>query len=660
LASRDWDTGIPINLDSIRPKDEDYWNRYKGTPKAFISLSLGQQLWQNRFGSLTSVMIPAGIYDKEQVEKIISENSDTFSLEFKVNEVRKDGLAAAQQSEDFGQLFAGLGIFIIFSGLLLTVLLHNLNLKIRQDQLNLFASLGFSRTLIRKIVMIELLIITVSGAVAGVLISIGYSKLILMGLNHLWYDIVRTESLSLHFSSVTLVTGFLVSVILGMAVAFIGTRKQGVGASRPSVGIKSGSGFKNSTVIKRKFQLKYLTVGLFLLTISWIYYLTTDLSKSNTLGWFVAGILLLISFLTAAYGYLYTGKKQPMKKVTIGRLSLKNLSRNPTRSFTIIVMLALGSFIIVVTGANRKGETANALDKTGGSGGFLYVAESTVPVIRNLSHADTRQEYGIPDGINFVQFLSVYDDDASCLNLNRVANPRILAVDPHLLDGRFTFVSGDKMLNNDSPWLTLLNKTDNGIVPAIADQTVIQWGLGKNIGDTLVYTNARGEKVNLVLVGGIANSVFQGNVIISEENFEKHFPSAGGSNFFLIDIPSETSDNQSALQNSLGSIFRDYGWEMQSTKEKLAEFNSVENTYLSIFFLMGAFGMLLGIVGFAVIIVKSMVERKKETALLRALGFRTKTIRNLYFWEYALLFAAGLVAGTLSALIATLPSLISG
>ncbi|TAL59266.1 MAG: hypothetical protein EPN88_17445, partial [Bacteroidetes bacterium] len=31
-----WDAGVPVKMDEIRRKDEDYWNKYRGTPKAFI------------------------------------------------------------------------------------------------------------------------------------------------------------------------------------------------------------------------------------------------------------------------------------------------------------------------------------------------------------------------------------------------------------------------------------------------------------------------------------------------------------------------------------------------------------------------------------------------------------------------------------------------
>ncbi|MEE9566588.1 MAG: ABC transporter permease, partial [Desulfobacteria bacterium] len=45
---RDWDPGIPIDLDKIRDKDEDYWDDYRGTPKAFVTLAAAQGMWANR------------------------------------------------------------------------------------------------------------------------------------------------------------------------------------------------------------------------------------------------------------------------------------------------------------------------------------------------------------------------------------------------------------------------------------------------------------------------------------------------------------------------------------------------------------------------------------------------------------------------------------
>ncbi|MCX6307420.1 MAG: hypothetical protein NTY32_00850, partial [Bacteroidia bacterium] len=113
-------------------------------------------------------------------------------MQFQVNEVRKQGLKSAKSGVDFGQLFAGLGMFIMASGLLLTILLFSLNLKRRENQIKLFTSLGFSTPFIQKIYLAEIFGISILGTSVGLVVAIGYSKLILLALNRLWNDIVRT------------------------------------------------------------------------------------------------------------------------------------------------------------------------------------------------------------------------------------------------------------------------------------------------------------------------------------------------------------------------------------------------------------------------------------------------------------------------------------
>ena len=66
----DWDAGVPIKMNDIRRKDEDYWNKYRGTPKAFISYDKGKKLWGNNFGPATAIRFPAGVTEKEIEKKL--------------------------------------------------------------------------------------------------------------------------------------------------------------------------------------------------------------------------------------------------------------------------------------------------------------------------------------------------------------------------------------------------------------------------------------------------------------------------------------------------------------------------------------------------------------------------------------------------------------
>jgi putative ABC transport system permease protein len=678
---RDWEAGIPIDLDAIRQKDEDYWDKYKGTPKAYIALDQGQRMWQNRFGNLTAISIPNDQYSEEAINNILSHEIDPKNIGFMVNAVREKGHDAARGSVDFGQLFAALGIFIIISGLLLTALLLSFSLKQRESQVKLFVSLGFPRQLVRKIMVLEALGITLTGVIAGVFISIAYSKAVFSALNHNWYDIVRTDTLALHIQPASLAFGFLISMVLGMLIVYWGIHQAIIqhlpaGKSQGNIGLHSNqdspaqgplnhpkkklpstSIIHVHSITKKSghdhiYKFRLASFIFFMASVLIVLYLMSLSQYDRPLIWLFAGILLMLTGITQAFYFLNRKTKKSSHLNSLSALGWRNLNRNPLRSFTTILLLAVGSFVIVTTAANRKEATTDDTVKLSGTGGFQYIAETTVPILRNLNLPETHVEFGLPENVQFVQFLSAYDDDASCLNLNMVANPRILATDPAYLESRFSFVSSNTWLNKNEPWKSL-DSVYQGIVPAVADQSVIQWGLGKKVGDTLVYVNVRGEEVQLLLIGGLANSVFQGNVIISSSNFMTHFPENGGSDVVLIEA---FENDRQKIEEELEMIFRDYGWEMTSTLEKLAGFNSVENTYLQIFFLMGAFAMLLGTIGLVVIMAKSMIERRSEIALLRTLGYRMSHLIRLFFQEYTTLFIAGILIGTISALLATLPN----
>jgi putative ABC transport system permease protein len=650
-SCRDWDTGIPIDLDKIRQKDEDYWDTYRGTPKAYISLEKGMQLWQNRFGNLTTVIFPIELYDRQQILQQLTTQIDPFRLEFQVNPVREQGLQSARGGVDFGQLFAGLGIFIIVSGLLLTALLLQYSLQRRQNQIRLFASLGFSQKLIRRIIMAEASLIIFVGAVIGMVVSLGYTRLVFAGLNRIWYDIVRTDVLQMHFGVANIIIGLVASIILGLVVIYFGTGK----IIRTTISKETGTDkrIQKGRIVGVLGWATAISSVVFLIALIYILFLA---SGSVLFLWLTAGIVLLITLLMGLYYRLLISQRAGSGKLTFFLLSWKNLTRNPARSFTIITLLALGSFVIVVTAANQKDMAIDPTDITGGTGGFAFIAETTVPILRNLNEPETHYDFGLPDSVDFVQFMTTYDDDASCHNLNRVANPRLIATQTDQLTNRFSFIATHPLLDSENPWGSL-NQEYDGFIPAIADQSVIQWGLGKKVGDTLYYINAKGEEIRVLLIGGLANSVLQGNVVIAQEQLLANFPATGGASVFLIDYG---GNNASSLENELQFIFREYGWEMLSTPDKLAGFNSVENTYLQIFFLLGALGMLLGTIGLAVVIARSMLERSNETAMFRAMGYPGKTILRIYFTENSFLFLVGLITGTLSGLIATMPSYLAG
>ncbi|OPZ97554.1 MAG: FtsX-like permease family protein [Planctomycetes bacterium ADurb.Bin412] len=220
----------------------------------------------------------------------------------------------------------------------------------------------------------------------------------------------------------------------------------------------------------------------------------------------------------------------------------------------------------------------------------------------------------------------------------------------------FAFAGLEDAAYKANPWLILEKDYGSQVIPAIADYDTIRWALGKAVGDTIDYTDERGEHFQILLAGAIKKTMLQGSLIISERNFTARFPSAQGYQVFLIDTPpAATGSTAKALTLAL----RDFGLEVTPAAQRLALFLSVENSYLSIFLLLGGLGLFLGSIGMGVIVMRNVLERRKELALLGALGFKKPALYRLILGEHAGLLGLGLAAGTLSALLALIPNLLS-
>jgi ABC-type antimicrobial peptide transport system permease subunit len=214
---------------------------------------------------------------------------------------------------------------------------------------------------------------------------------------------------------------------------------------------------------------------------------------------------------------------------------------------------------------------------------------------------------------------------------------------------------------DSSPW-DLLNSdlgVDNfqrPVVPMILDRNTAVYSLKlTNIGDRLVIRDGHNQKLTLQVVGVLANSVLQGDVIIGDAHFRQRFPGVAGQKFYLIrgggGAPSFAGELASLLETQL----EDYGFDAVDARQRLSELYAVQNTYLSTFQSLGALGLLLGVVGLAVVQLRSVLERRGELALMQATGFRRRRLAAMVLAENLVLLLGGLGIGCLAAVAAVLP-----
>lgn len=678
-STRDWDAGFKL-VHTIRDKDEAYWKQYRGTPKAFVKLSAGQKLWQNRFGSLTAIRYPktAGTPSleaaQEELETALRRQLTPESLGLRFEPVHDQALQAAADSQDFGGLFIGFSFFLITAAVILMALLFQFGVEQRHQEIGTLLALGFVPAQVRRLFLTEGLVLAGLAGLVGAWGGRMYAEGLLWALGSLWRGAVGTSHLSLHVTGTTLAIGLIASVLVSGLTLMWMLRKLGRRPAREllSVGLATESGpLGTQQPAGRPWAAGVAGVSLAgaLAMVGWL------LARGDTANaplFFGASSLALIAGLAAVSWVLRRWSEGHGLETGLTRAALliRGVGRRRSRSLATCALLGCGSFLVVSIGAHRLDATLDASRRSSGTGGFALIAESTLPVVQDLNTVAGREALSLDEKllqeVQVVPFRLRAGDDASCLNLNRAQNPRILGVDPSLLDRRHAFsfagVASSHSGVRDLGWKLL--ETNSGpistnadiAIPAIGDAASIQWALGKKLGDTLTLVDEAGNPFQIRLVAGLANSVLQGNLVISEREFIRRFPSAGGYQFFLVDAP---TNQVTAVAAELGKGLKDAGLEVVPTVIRLAQFNGVQNTYLNTFQLLGGLGLLLGSVGLGVVLLRNALERRSEFGLFRALGFRSRGIHGLLILEHVGLLAAGLGVGVGAALLAVVPVILS-
>jgi len=659
---RDWETNAPVDLKKIRDKDESYWKQYRGTPKAFISLDAGKHMWGNRFGNYTAFRFPTREPGIHEIETTLMQKISPVQWGFYFSPVYKEGQVAAKNATDFGELFLSLSFFILLSALLLTAMLFHMMARMRMAETGILSAIGFSKRKILGILSIETLFVTMSGAIAGIFGGIAYNYFLILGLNTIWQDAVNTSLLVMKVNPSTLLSGAAIGIVTSMTILII---ILWINLKKPlSMLVKSRSGMPDPGYGKKNRVLMIIitvvSFGISGVLILWSGFQEKFLNSSLSL---ITGGSMLPGFLALVNVFLHR-TSQPGELISgIYKLSLKNLTLRRSRTISALALISLGTFTIIITGTHRKTFYGNETTRQSGTGGFLLWAESGIPIQQDLNSANGAEISGLQDdpvlkSTKFVQLPGVDGDDASCLNLNRVSRPAMLGVPVGLFDrlDAFQFSNLDPSADRNHPWKVLSTGLTSDVIPGFADQTVITWGLGMSVGDTIFYKDESGRILKIKLLGGLDNSIFQGNILVSDSVLRRFFPSMAGARTMLIDGPVNRRDT---IVKNLERLFQDHGLMVTPAADRLASFNTVENTYLSVFMMLGGLGVIIGTIGLGIVLLRNISQRKQELAIYLALGFRRKFIFKLILAEHTLILIPGLIIGSISAFPVILPLLVS-
>ena len=631
-------------------------------PMALIPLAEGQRLWTSRHGALTSIRLAAlpgrdlgetvRAFDERLRSKI-----DPAVMGITVAAVRAPALAASHGSVDFGEHFLYAGILLIAAALALASLVFRMGVDCRTREVALLTVVGLDRTMVRRMLAAEAVVLSAAGAAIGVAGAILWAALAIKGLTTWWIGAVGTTRLVVHVSMLSLVAGAAGGLLAAIACTWWTLRGFGPTTDRsvlagdgPTSGEATGAARAGTPMLAAALVAAAIAAGFVGLGISH--------AVAPGRAFVGAGIALLLAGLCAC-AYVY--RRPPVARVRgrgwrpIAVIGARGLQRRPGRNILSTAVVAVATFALIAADAFKK-ETVEAADRSSASGGYALIVESLLPIVHDPANAAGRDALGLGgvDGVDIDPFRLRPGDDASGLNLYRPQEPRILgATAQFIAAGRFAFDRSIAATDEDraNPW-RLLERPFADAVPVIADIAWMNGALHRSLGDEIVI-QSRGRPVRLRLVAALRDSVFQQQLVMSDTNFRALFPEREGYQVLLVDAP---EGRVSGVRDAFERTLADSAADVVPVVTRLADFRRAWNTRLSMFQTLGGLGLVVGAMALAVILSRNVLERRKELALLGAVGYRARHLVLLLAVECLLPAIIGLVIGAASASLAMVPA----
>jgi putative ABC transport system permease protein len=650
---------FPYDKSRVTKVDEDYWERYRTTPKAYVSLQKAQELWRSRFGEVTSIQVRAGLEHPDFFAAALLKVLQPEQGGFVFQPVREQALTASTGATDFGVLFLSFSFFLIVAALLLVGLLVRLNLDRRAREIGLLLATGWDHGRVRRLLLGEGVVLSVLGALVGLGGALLYGHLMLKMLTANWPGGDSLNFLRLHAEPTSFAIGYLGSLAVSLLTLYWATRVLGNLTPRSLLSGETTQtqGVSDARLGWSRWLIPVGVLGAIALAAIAKFLPSHEAQAGSFFG---SGALMLTACLAAVWNGLKWFNRGSSPQPRLWRLALRNAGRHAVRSVLTVGLLASASFLIVAVESFHKTTDHEFLSKQGGSGGFALFAEGSVPIFEDLNQPKVRsdRELDTPElqGTTFFRFRVQGGDDASCLNLYKPLKPRVMGV-PHALIERGGFHFAASASADANPW-RLLEANDGDAIPVILDANTAMWILKVGLRDTIDINDESGNPVKLRVVGLLKESIFQSEVLVSDANFVKLFPRQEGFSFFLIETLTTEEAPLAKIEKQLGQRLDKVGLDVQTTVSRLQGYLAVENTYLATFQALGGLGLILGALGLAIVLLRGVWERRAELALLLALGFRSGQLAWLVLVENAFLLALGLACGTVSALLAVAPHLV--
>ncbi len=698
-----WDPPFPIDMETVTDADIDYWQEYKGTPKAYIDLQEAQGLWGNDLGELTALKLKAGPGSEEElagsVMTFLDSRYGAREVGISVRTVKEDALSSAERMDLLPAMFMAFSTFAILAGLLLAASTFGTLALERQSELGVCRALGFKQRDLTVLLVGEgvayAALASISGAFLGLLLTLA----LIRGADGV-IDNAAGGTLTFHYElsslliaiatglAIALLTLVLVAHLLGrrpivqaiqerqdltdrdlgnlrhlgggltlvgilMLPVILATEGDGrylPGLMAPSLMI---TGLSYACLGRSRQRFAHSLGGLSLL----LYTLVFSLGAFGQADVPLMGLFVLSGLMLVLGGLLFTlpnleGLILRFQRATAGwcspalKLSLLYPTRRLGRAALTVSLNALVLFLMIslsVTVAVQERGLEEAARVQGG--GHDIVGETTHPVYLDLTDPTQLDEAGIEapvlGNLEIQQARKVGQEGATCSNLDPGLSPALLGVSAAFwLDSDFQFQSPD---TDDPARLWALLDRDMDPIPVFVDHNTLRWLLQGELGSVFEIQDQAGQGREVVVVGIIRSTILTATFIMSEANLDRLYPTTAAYRYYLFKVPSGAAVDQVARQ--LESELFILGMDTETVLEAVKRSMGYEHSFIALFQAFLALGLVMGLGGLGMAALRSVIEREREVGILRALGFDRKEVLRMFMFESSFIATMGILVG---------------
>ncbi len=349
----------------------------------------------------------------------------------------------------------------------------------------------------------------------------------------------------------------------------------------------------------------------------------------------------------------YRGRK---RLTVIFKTALSYPGNKRFRTGATVAMFAL-VLLSVTTIAFLTAEQSAALDKIVAqqSGGYDIVA-STLVNVTNLAtqlSTDPSLTENVAAVISFNTTEVIVRDITSGQDLGPVL---AVGADPNAPPPSNFFTSNTfEMVQVASNY-----KTPTDVWSAVtANSSNVVWASGQvntRGPPTTTQTAAAGDQLQLywspdqktiltvkVTVAGVMSSfLFSGGVVGTSQLLWDSFH-VGSGQFGLVRVV--TGADATSVANTMKRDFAGLGMSTTVIAVVIGQFIQIGQSFLGVFEAFLALGLVVGIAGLGIISIRSVVERRKEIGVLRAIGFRKRMILASFLLENSYVALLGIMIG---------------